>query len=57
MGGGETEGPLGLAELGALANPPLLSRPPGWALRRHRNVTKDRARGFGPASPDSVVLL
>ena len=44
-----TAGPTGARRVGALANPELFTGPPGWALRRHRNVTKDRARGFGPA--------
>jgi hypothetical protein len=47
MGGGETAGPLGLAELGA-GEPIIIYGSTGLALRRHRNVTKNRARGFGP---------
>jgi hypothetical protein len=47
---GRTTGPPGLVGDSAVASPALFSGLPGWALRRHRNVTKDRTRGFGPAS-------
>src|ERR1700746_3454513 len=49
MGWGEGGG-SGLRGDAELANPELFTGPPSSALRRHRNVTKDRARGFGPAS-------